>query len=232
MLDLNEAGYTIAINLALDLAVAHVSDGSFQPIGSLKPLPTPTPKPTPPPTPKPPTVTTIAASFFGSGVKIATYRVTGATPNDIVKSINANGPYSKWLGGRATGLTTVTSTYRFVYSDNGYGGCQIVTTATPAIVLGYKVILPRWSPPSGVSAATILWWNGEVTGIATHEKVHVDTGRATAKRLNTALAASTCANADRNLQVVWDEETRQDCEFDMKEYGSAAGLSLKACLNQ
>ena len=119
-----------------------------------------------------------------------------------------------------------------MYSDNGYGGCGIVTTATPAIVLGYKVTLPRWSPPSGVSAATILWWNGEVTGIATHEKVHVDTGRATAKRLNTALAASTCANADRNLQVVWDEETRQDCEFDMKEYGSAAGLSLKACLNQ
>ena len=136
------------------------------------------------------------------------------------------------LAGAPQGLTTVTPTYRFVYSDNGYGGCQIVTTATPAIVLGYKVTLPRWSPPSGVSAATILWWNGEITGVATHEKVHVDTGRATAKRLNTALAASTCANAERNLQVVWDDETRQDCEFDMKEYGSAAGLSLKACLNQ
>lgn len=232
VLALSKAAKGVADGLGVQVAVASVPKGADQPLGSLAPLPTPAPTPKPSPTPKPPTAATIKASFFGSGVRVTTYRVTGGTPNDISHSVNANGPYNKWIGGHAAGLTTVASTYRFVYSDDGSGGCQIVVEATPAIVLSYTVTLPRWPPPSGTSPTTIQWWNGTLTDIATHEKVHVDLYRSAAKRLNSTLAASTCANAKHNLDAVWNDAERQNCEFDMKEYGSASGLSLKSCLAQ
>ncbi len=235
VLALSQTAKDIADGLALDLTVAHVGAGADQPLGSLAPLPTPTPRPTPKPTPKPPKppkVATIAASFFGSGVKVTTYRVTGSTPYDISTSMNAKGPYDKWLGGRAAGLTKVSSSYRFVSASDGYGGCRIAVTKTPAIVLRYTITLPRWIAPSGTSAATIQWWNDDLRGIATHEKVHVDLYRSAAKRLNSTLAASTCSNAEHNLNAEWAKAQRQNCEFDMKEYGSASGLSLKACLAQ
>ncbi len=236
VLALSATAKDIADGLALDLEVAQVEAGADRPLGSLAPLPTPSPRPTPRPTPKPtatpkaPKAATIPASFFGSGVKVSTYRVTGRTPYDISTSINAKGPYSAWLHGRAAGVTKVTPSYRFVLSSNAYGGCRIVVTKSPAIVLRYTIVLPRWIAPSGTSAATIQWWNADLRDIATHEKVHVGIYRSTVKRLNSTLATSTCANAQHNLDAVWAKAQRQNCEFDMKEYGSAAGLSLKACL--
>lgn len=233
---LSKAAKGVADGLGVQVAVATVPKGADQPLGSLAPLPAPTPKPTrtpkPTPTPKLPTAATIKASFFGSGVRVTTYRVTGGTPNDISHSVNANGLYNKWIGGHAAGLTTVASTYRFVFSSNDSGECQILVESTPAIVLSYTVTLPRWTPPSGTSPTTIQWWNGTLTDIATHEKVHVDLYKSAAKRLNSTLAASTCANAQHNLNAVWNDVERQNCEFDMREYGSASGLSLKSCLAQ
>ena len=236
VLALSATASDIADGLALDLEVAQVEAGADRPLGSLAPLPTPTPRPTPGPTPKAtPTpkaskAATIPASFFGSGVKVSTYRVTGRTPYDISRSITAKGPYLEWLHGRAAGLTKVSASYRFAFSSDGYGACRIVVTKTPAIVLRYTIVLPRWIAPSAASAATIRWWNDDLRGIATHEKAHVGIYRSTVKRLNSTLAASTCANAQHNLDTVWAKAQRQNCEFDMKEYGSAAGLSLKACL--
>jgi predicted secreted Zn-dependent protease len=232
VLALSKTAKDIADGLALDLAVAQVPASSLRPIGSLTPLPTPTPRPTPRPTPKPPKVATIAASFFGSGVRVTTYRVTGKTPYDIVASMNKKGPYSRWLGGRAAGLTKTSPSYRFAFSTDMNGRCRIVATKTPAIVLRYTIVLPRWIKPSGTPAFTIQWWNSELRDIATHEKVHVDIYRTATKRANSTLAASTCANAQHNLNLVWAKAQRQNCEFDMNEYGSASGLSLATCLAQ
>ena len=230
VLDLSRTAKRTADGMALGITIAQVPEDSIGPTGSLVPLPTQTPSPTPQPTPKPPKVATIAAPFFGKGVKIATYRVTGATPGAITRAMDAAGPRSSWTSGRASGLTSVSSTYRFVFATDGYGGCRIHVTASPAIVLGYRVTLPRWSPASGASPSTIQWWNGELLDIARHEKVHVDLYKAAAKRLNSTLASSTCANARRRLDAVWKAVERKNCEYDMKEYGSAMGLSLESCL--
>jgi hypothetical protein len=54
--------------------------------------------------------------------------------------------------------------------------------------------------------------------------------RAGQKDLNTALAKSTCANAQAHLDAVWTSINRQQCEFDMTEYGTELGLSLKRCI--
>jgi predicted secreted Zn-dependent protease len=234
VLALSDAAKGIADGLGVQVAVATVPSGSDRPVGSLAPLatavPKPTPRPTPKPTPKPPKAATISASFFGAGVKVTTYRVTGGTPSAISSSMTANGPYSSWAGGKALGQTKMTAAYRFVFSTDWSGACSILVEASPAIKLTYAIVLPRWSPPSGTSAATVHWWNDELHLIATHEKVHVSIYRAAAKRANSVLASSTCESATSSLESVWAEAKRDNCEFEMKEYGSALGLSLDSCL--
>jgi predicted secreted Zn-dependent protease len=94
----------------------------------------------------------------------------------------------------------------------------------------YTIVLPGWKAPAGVSTSTIRWWNGHVREIARHEKVHVDLYRAAAKKLNNVLGSSTCANVESRLGKVWNAVRREKCEFDMREYGYAAGLSMSECL--
>ena len=228
VLALSAAATGVADKLGAAVKVAQVPADATRPVGSLPPLPTPppTPKPTPPPSAE-----AIAPSFFGAGVTISTYEVSGDTPSEISSSIGANGPYLKWLGGNAAGQTEMKSAYGFSYRS-GSGACQIVITSSPAIRLTYTIVLPRWTAPSGAPPTTIRWWNAFLRGIATHEKVHVDIYRSTAARLNSALASSTCANAERHLDAVWNDAQRENCEFDMKEYGASAGLSLESCLAQ
>ena len=232
---LAKAAATVAADLRLTSEVGQTSDGADEPIGSLPPLPPPTLEPTPRPTPKPtplPKAIAMKPSFFGSNVKISTYKVRGGTSGAISSSMLSKGPYSTWLHGRAAGLTRTHPAYRFHFSSDGFGSCRIVVEAKPAIKLTYTIVLPRWTPPAGISAATILWWNGDLRDIATHERVHVRIYRSAAKRLNAVLASSTCASAPRRLDAVWNDAQRQNCDFDMKEYGTSASLSLKKCLAQ
>jgi predicted secreted Zn-dependent protease len=182
------------------------------------------------PTPKPMKVAVIRPSFFGSGVAISTYRVTGATPYDISRSISARGPRSAWLGGRAAGLTKSKASYRWHMEVDWGGSCRIVREAKPAIKITFTIVLPRWKAGKSPAAWTVAWWNDEVRGIAKHERVHVDLYRAAQKKLNATLATSTCANVKRRLEREWAAAQRQNCAFDMNEYGTASGLSYKACL--
>ena len=190
---------------------------------------------TPPPTPRPtakPKVKVVRAGYFGSGVSVTTYNVRGASPYDISRSINKEGPYSSWLGGSAAGLTKVKPSYRWHMESTSAGACRLVTEAKPAIKLRYSIVLPRWKAPRSASASTINWWNRQVIDIAAHEKVHVNIYRAAAKKANATLAKSTCSNVEARLDRLWAAAQRDNCEFDMKEYGAAAGLSLKACLRR
>jgi len=50
------------------------------------------------------------------------------------------------------------------------------------------------------------------------------------ERLNSVLGSSTCANLESRLRKVWNAARRDNCEFDMREYGLEAGLSLSECL--
>ena len=94
----------------------------------------------------------------------------------------------------------------------------------------YTITLPTWTPPAGTPASTVTWWNGELASVARHERHHVELYRAGQKDLNDALANSTCATAQARLDAVWKTINRQQCEFDMAEYGTELGLSLKRCL--
>ena len=81
-----------------------------------------------------------------------------------------------------------------------------------------------------VDQATVLWWAKEIQRVATHERHHVEIYRDGAARMTDALAHSTCANVSDHLRAIVDDIDTQQCEFDLKEYGSALGLSLTSCL--
>jgi predicted secreted Zn-dependent protease len=188
--------------------------------------PTPTPKPT-----APPKIPVIGSSFFGSGAKVVTYQVTGSSMSQIIASIQTNGPLSDWIDARAEGLTAAVPRYRFVLSQVA-GQCRIVPTAQPAIIFTFTITLPSWNRPKNADSATVRWWAGELLRVATHERHHVEIYRSGASRMTNALGTSTCANVSDHLGAIVKDIDEQQCEFDLKEYGTALGLTLSSCLNR
>src|SRR5205085_7513967 len=55
----------------------------------------------------------IPSSYFGPGVTVDTYEVSGSSVLQIVNSIRANGPWSEWVGARAEAVTRAVPKYRF-----------------------------------------------------------------------------------------------------------------------
>ena len=188
--------------------------------------PTPTPK-----APVDPKVPTIAASFFGSGATLVTYRVGGATIDQIVGAIRANGPWSDWIHARAEALTKAVPRYRFDLVGTS-GSCSIDVSSNPAVVFSFTITLPKWSRPKTADAATVRWWAGELQRVAVHERHHVEIYRDGAARMTDAVAHSTCATLPGKLSAIVRDVDTQQCEFDLKEYGAALGLSLASCLNR
>jgi predicted secreted Zn-dependent protease len=186
----------------------------------------------PTPTPHPPTaipVPGISKTFFGSAVTVDSYPVSGTTPGAIIVSIRANGPYSDWAKERAEAVTVAVPRYRFELVGAG-AQCRIHVTARPAITFAYTVTLPRWNQPTGASRSTITWWSDEIQSVARHERHHIELWRAGATRLTDAVATSSCANVNDRLATIARAISRQQCEFDLKEYGAAMGLTLETCL--
>jgi hypothetical protein len=50
--------------------------------------------------------------------------------------------------------------------------------------------------------------------------------------MTTALATSTCTNVSERLSAIVKDIDTQQCEFDLREYGTALGLSLSSCLSR
>jgi predicted secreted Zn-dependent protease len=213
----------------LEAQVALVPDASAEPLGSLPPLPTPTPGPTATPPTGPPGSGPDDAAFFGPDAKVTTYAVTGTTPLEIVVSIRARGPVVDWLPGRAEALTVATPHVRIATQGSG-SACRVVIEARPAVVYSFAVTLPRWTPPQGVAAATVTWWNAELRRVAIHERHHVELWRAAGVTMTSAVASSTCDTVSRRLTAIVQRTARQNCEFDVDEYGEAVGLDVEDCL--
>jgi predicted secreted Zn-dependent protease len=128
-------------------------------------------------------------------------------------------------------VTRADPTYRFSLSRAG-GTCRISISARPAVVFRYTITLPSWARPNGVDQATVRWWTSELQRVAAHERHHVDIFRTGATRLSDTVARSTCANVTARIDAIVRDIRVQQCEFDLKEYGTALGLSLASCLNR
>ena len=216
----SEEAKKVADSLSVEVAVATLPEGASEPLGELAPIPTRAPE----------NIRTIAANFFGTGVTVKTFTVGGQTPGAIIRSMNEKGPYSEWVGGRASATTEARPDYRFTLGSTTSGACRLVSTGNPVVVIRYVVTLPKWSAPAGVSRSTIDYWNDLIVEIATHERHHVEIYRETADDLNAAYRSSTCDNYLANFKEVLADTALEQCKFDMQEYGYALGLSLEDCV--
>jgi predicted secreted Zn-dependent protease len=178
--------------------------------------------------PTPTRAPTIRPTYFGSGVKVKWYRVTGDDPNAISESILAHGPRMRWLGGAAEALTSYSWSYDYRYRTNGTA-CRITSTKSS---LKMTVTLPQWSPTSKASTETIAWWIDELHDVAAHEKEHVLIDKRAAATMRRVLASSTCSSIDKRVKAVWRRADHRNCEFDMREYGTSEGLSMQRCLHE
>ena len=219
----------VASTLGLDAQVAAIPDASSRPLGSLEPLPTPTPTPSP--------VTAVSGpdrygtAFFGNGTTVDSYQVTGTTPYAIIASMHAHGPYDQWVRQRAEAVT-IARPAQHVELRPTATDCEVVPTAQPPVIITFTVTLPRWTPPKSPEDATVAWWNAELARAATHEKHHVDLWRNAAKQMSAAVTTSTCGDLYSRLSAIVRQTNRDNCQFDLDEYGTELGLTLESCLNR
>ena len=216
-----------AADRGLDAQVAQIPEASTKPLGSLPPL-TAAGGDTGPNDGN--SSGAYGAAYFGSNTSVRTYRVTGSTPAAIITSILKNGPQDKWLQGRAEALTYAIPHDRVTFEQDG-STCRVVATAKPPIYFSFRITLPRWDPPSVVAKATVTWWATELRHVAIHEKHHVDLWRAAGAAMSKAVGSSTCTNLVGRLTKIALDTRRENCEFDMAEYGKAMGLSMSECVN-
>jgi predicted secreted Zn-dependent protease len=146
-----------------------------------------------------------------------------------VSSIRANGPVVKWLNGRAEAVTQADPHYGFELNEVG-GQCRIVPKTKPTVYFSFTITLPKWVPPADAGRSTVTWWNDRLKDTAVHERHHVELTRAAGAQMSNAVATSTCESLAGNLTKIANDLNRQNCEFDMREYGAAMGLTLSACL--
>lgn len=203
------------------------------------PLPTPTPRPgRTTPTPEPqvampdiPGQPAVGPEAFPAShaVTVSYYAVTGSTPREIFASMEENGPWSEWAGGNAQAHVEVRPTFNFVFQGRG-AGCSVVIDGDAPVSLTYHVVLPSWTPPPNVPSFTIDWWIEMIGETVEHEAHHITLYESYLPAINDAVRTGTCDSVEADLERLWAEARRVNCEFDLAEYGYAAGLTLESCL--
>jgi len=201
------------------------------------PLPTQAPQPTQPPVPQftfPPTavvaIPNVYTHYFAGGAVVNSYAIYGDTPDELISSINRNGPYSAWLGSDAEAHVQISSHWNLFFETWPDGSCQLGLTAAQPITLSYVVVMPRWVLPQGASTVTITWWASELTRVAWHENHHIQIAQQFLPVMNAAVLRSNCTTVNATISNLVQQLDTQECQFDLQQYGYAMGLSLQSCL--
>ncbi len=165
----------------------------------------------------------ITSSYFGAGVTLARFRITGDTRRQILRSIRTRGPH-----GGAQGVTQPYLRYRFTFKYDRKGRCRIAKTGSTAVAMSFRVTLPAWSATSGTDSTTASWWAGELRDTAAHERHHVRLWKNALRQANRVVATSSCRTVARRLDAVWRKAIVANCRYDSGEYG----ISMRACLRR
>jgi predicted secreted Zn-dependent protease len=162
----------------------------------------------------------ITASYFGGGVTVARFAITGDTRSQILRSIRTKGPH-----GGAQGVTQPYLKYRFTFKYDRKGRCRVVRTGSSAVSMSFRITLPKWAATVGTDRTTASWWASELRETAAHERNHVRLWRNAVAQANRVVATSSCRSVGRRLDAIWDKAITANCRFDAAEYG----ISMRAC---
>lgn len=165
----------------------------------------------------------ITSSYFGSGVTLARFTITGDTRSQILRSIRTRGPH-----GGAQGVTQPYLKYRFTFKYDRKGRCRIAKTGSSAVTMSFRVTLPRWSATAGTDRTTASWWASELRDTAAHERHHVRLWKKALREANRVVGSSSCRNVARRLDAVWKKAIAANCRYDSSQYG----ISMRACLRR
>lgn len=165
----------------------------------------------------------ISSSYFGAGVTLARFRITGDTRSQILRSIRTRGPH-----GGAQGVTQPYLRYRFAFKYDRKGRCRIVKTGSSAVAMSFRVTLPAWTATSGTDHTTASWWAGELRDTAAHERHHVRLWKGALRQANRVVATSSCRRVAGRLDAVWRKAIVANCRYDSSQYG----ISMRACLRR
>ena len=225
---------------SLSLTPALTAGWILQLTGPIPPTPSPEPTSRPrtySPYPVPslpavaglPSIPTITGAMFSGPTVVHTYEIHGVTPYELSQSMAGNGPYDAWTGSHAEATTQTHVMYRFRERTFG-GSCEIVPDSSTPITLSYDVTIPRWTPPGGATASTRQWWIDELLAAVHHENHHVEIWQSYSPAFNDAVLNGTCDGIAGDLASIVQQANTRNCQFDMDEYGKAAGLTLEGCL--
>ena len=116
------------------------------------------------------------------------FSVHGSTLEELDRDLGRKGPVVVDTGTRHPAATKVRFDGNVTYKDVP-GGCQVDQAN---LTLSIRTVLPRWTPPAGISTPTLIIWDVLDEDIRRHEATHAAIARNWLKRMESAL---------RNLQV-------------------------------
>ena len=205
------------------------------------PLPTPIPDETPAPSlPEPQTAGPdgVLLPVFGptafpasEAVTVEYYTVRGASILEIAQSMSENGPFAEWIGGSADAAVDFRLSFDFWFNRSSIARCRIQLMDATPIDPSYHVTLPNWEPPADAPASLVEWWVGYINDTVAHERHHIEVWESYLPRMNRAVLSGTCDSVEDDLLRIYNRGSQENCEFDLEEYGFAAGLTLEDCLS-
>jgi predicted secreted Zn-dependent protease len=158
-------------------------------------------------------------------VRFEYYDVTGRTSTDLITSMEKNGPEGYW----AYTDWHVNREYPCASGPDGYktGPVQVEADVT--------ITLPRWDPPTGVSADLVARWDRLVTALRAHEEGHRDIGFTTGRKVLAALEALPAYTSKEALELAADNAANaivsdgqaRDASYDAStDHGESQGATL------
>jgi predicted secreted Zn-dependent protease len=172
-------------------------------------------------------VATPAAAKVRTEVQVETYRVSGATGEALVKSMDRNGPRHGFLA-RAIAQTRYTIEWDMTWETRGTT-CRV---AGADVKLSIRYRYPALSGP--MSPKLKRGWGRFLTGVKKHEEVHGRLAREMATTAHKAVARyrgtndPSCARSRREVSRMVQEiyaryEARQQ-EFDQREHSPGGNV--------
>ena len=154
--------------------------------------------------------------------QVTTYfSVHGSTLEELDRDLGRKGPIVVDTGTHHPAATKVRFDGNVTYKDVP-GGCQV---DQPNLTLSIRTVLPRWTPPAGVSMPTLMIWDVLDEDIRRHEATHAAIARNWLKRMESALrnlaTEPTCeamrAKVDRVTPFYLARHEEAQHEFDRLE---------------
>ena len=149
--------------------------------------------------------------------QVERYPITGSTPADLRREMNAKGPHSS-DGRRFDGHTRWHVSWRYQYSNSG-SGCTIASVNTSVKV---TMTLPEWRNEGSANGDTRRHWSGYIVALERHEQGHRRHGIDAANEVDRAIAAlppaGNCdalgANANALGMSILRKYNQRDLDYD------------------